>query len=375
MTKKESVFNHKHPFTLGVEEEFMLCEPHSGNLVNKADAIMTALPSDLKDRFSYELILSEIEVNTPICKNVKEAINEVVNLRNITKKLGEEIGFRIGISGTHPDALAKDQKFVNTTNYEWVKKQLGYYARRNITFALHIHVAVPNAQTAIQVTNGLRRWIPALLSLSANSPFFEGNVTGMKSSRTMQFGAFPRTNIPQTLDSFSDYETLIDTFKKLDTIEQPRQIWWKIRPHFDFGTIEFRMIDIQRSLKNTEMFIALAQALTYRSMQDANAGNLKEDLSLNLLNDGLWKAMRFGMDKLVIDTGTGEIVTLKNLINRMCDYSLSALKHFNSEHILNQVNTILENGTEGDIQLSLYNSSGLSATKQYLMDSVDYGNN
>lgn len=372
MIDKSSVFKHSNPYTIGVEEEYMLCDPSTGNLINKADEIMSILPNDMKDRFSYELILSEIEVNTPICNSVDDALLKIIDLRNFTKKLGIKLGFKIGISGTHPDALAEEQNFVNSPNYEWVADQLGFYARRNITFALHIHVAVPNEKLAIQGTNGLRRWIPALLSLSTNSPFFEGNITGMKSSRTMQFGAFPRTNIPQTLSSYQEYENLVKTYINLNTIQNPRQIWWKIRPHFEFGTIEFRMIDIQRSLKNTEMFIALSQALTHRAVEEALNGKLTEDLSLNLLNDGLWKAMRFGFDSLVVDAGNSDIVTIKELISRMCEYCSSSLKHFNTEYIINQVESIINNGTEGDKQLYIYHQKGLECTKHYLMESVEY---
>ncbi len=372
MSDKSLIFNNKNPYTLGVEEEYMLCDPNNGNLISKAEEIIKSIPITMKDRFSYELILSEIEINTPICSNVNEALKNIIELRKFVKGLGNKLGYKVGISGTHPEAIAKDQKFVKAGNYQWVKNQLGYYARRNITFALHVHVSVPNEKLAIKATNGLRRWIPALLSLSANSPFFEGEITGMKSSRTMQFGSFPRTNIPQTIPSFEHYENLVNKFIELESIQKSRQIWWKIRPHFDYGTIEFRMIDIQRSLKNTVMFIALAQALTHRSIQEARNNKLQEDLSMDLLNDSLWKSMRFGFGAKIVDTGNGDIITLKKLIERMVQYCLPSLKYFNTEYVTDNINNILNEGTEGDMQVKIYNKYGMKKLKQYLMKNVEY---
>ena len=198
------IFKHKKPYTIGIEEEYMICDPETGNLIDKANEIISSLPDKMIPRFSYELLLSEIEINTSICNSLDDAMNEIINLRNYVKNIGSKLGYRIGISGTHPDALAKDQTFVNTDGYKWVSDQLGYYAKRNITYSIHIHISVPNSKLCISAANSLRRWIPTLLALSNNSPFFEGELTRMKSSRTFQFGTFPRTNIPDTFNSFDE---------------------------------------------------------------------------------------------------------------------------------------------------------------------------
>ena len=142
MGKLSNKFKHNNPFTIGVEEEYMLCNPETGNLINRANEIMDQLTDDIRARYSYELILSEIEVNTSVCQTVDKAMKEIIYLRNNTKKLGEKLGYRIGISGTHPTAICKDQKFVNNKSYQWVAEQLNYYARRNVTFATHVHIAV-----------------------------------------------------------------------------------------------------------------------------------------------------------------------------------------------------------------------------------------
>ncbi len=372
MTSSESVFQHDNPFTIGIEEEYMLCNPETGELINRANEIMENIDSDLKSRYSYELILSEIEINTSVCKTVSEAMEEITFLRGNTKILGESLGFRLGISGTHPTAICKDQVFVDNDSYRWVVEQLNYYARRNITFANHVHVAVNGAECAIHVANSLRRWITPLLALSTNSPFFEGELTGLRSSRTFQFGVFPRTNIPVRFNNFKEYNGLIDKYLETNTITKPRQIWWKIRPHIDFGTIEFRICDAQRSLRNIEMLSALAQGLVYQAVEDYNSNTLLESFNMEYLYDGLWKASRFPMEANIIDPVTYEVCTIKEQIEQMMEYTNDSLNFFNNSHIVKSVNHICENGTEGDDQMEVYNNFGFDGLKSYLMDNIEF---
>tara|TARA_Y100001980_G_C14524960_1_gene300422 strand:+ start:148 stop:1272 length:1125 start_codon:yes stop_codon:yes gene_type:complete len=372
MNYNKNIFNHKNQYTIGVEEEYMICDPSSGNLINKADEILDYANNSLKKRLSYELICSEIESNTSICSNSNEAIEQVSYLRSKLKEIGQKLDFKIGISGTHPTASPLDQKFVNTEGYNWVADQLNYYAKNNITFALHIHVAVPNSELSIKAVNALRRWIPPLLALSTNSPFFNGIQTGMRSSRTFQFGSFPRTNIPEKFNSYEHFLSIVNSFVETKTIEKPRQIWWKIRPHLDYGTIEFRMIDVQRSLKKTHMFIALLQALTHKTIEDSLADNLNENLSLEILNDGLWKASRFNFDCLLIDSSDNENLSMHTFVNKMMNYCEESLAYFNNQDIIDDVNDILINGSECDDQIQIYENNGMNSLKKYLMNNVSY---
>ena len=375
MTISSKKFQHNRPFTIGVEEEYMLCHPETGDLINRADEIMESISQELKHRYSYELILSEIEVNTSVCNTAKEAIEEITYLRNNTKQLGETLDYRIGISGTHPTAICKEQEFVNNESYRWVAKQLNYYARRNVTFATHVHIAVQDEDCAIHVANSLRQWIAPLLAISTNSPFFEGELTGLRSSRTFQFGVFPRTNIPVRFNDFNEYETLVNKYLETDTIKKPRQIWWKIRPHFDFGTIEFRICDTQRSLKNVKMLAALAQALVFQSIDDYKQNLLLESFNMEYLYDGLWKAARFPLSAKMVDPATYEVSTLSDQIKKMMIYVNNALNYFSNSHINNEIDFILKNGTEGDQQITVFNDTGFEGLKQYLMNSVEYSLN
>ena len=365
-------FQHNNLFTIGVEEEYMLCHPGTGNLVDRADEIMHLLDKDLKARYSYELILSEIEVNTSICRSVDETMNEISYLRMHTRELGKKLGFKIGISGTHPTSRCKDQSFVQNESYKWVAEQLNYYARRNVTFAMHVHIAVKNENDAIHISNGLRQWISPLLALSTNSPFFEGENTGMRSSRTMQFGVFPRTNIPIQFNNFKEYKALVNNFLSSDTIVKPRHIWWKIRPHMDFGTIEFRICDVQRSLINVEMITAICQALVFQASKDLDKKCLSESFNMEYLNDGLWKAARFPLQIKMIDPESNTVCTLADQVNKMKDYIQNALLYFGNQHINKYIDLILKNGTEADKQLKIYKESGFNKLKQYLMNSVEY---
>ena len=371
-TMSSKIFNHKHPFTVGVEEEYMICDPSTGELINRANEIMGSIDPDLQQRFSYELLLSEIEINTSVCKDVDEAVNELCDLRNHVRILGEKLDYRIGISGTHPTALPEDQKFVENNSYNWVSDQLHYYAERNITFATHVHVSVPDGETAVHVTNSLRQWIAPLLALSSNSPFYAGEYTHFKSARTMQFGAFPRTNIPPYFESYTHYENMVADYLKIESISKSRQIWWKLRPHMDFGTIEFRMLDVQRSLTNTKMFIALIQALVFQASEDYKSGKLNEDFSSEFLADSLWKASRFNFNAKIIDVNSNAIVTMEAKIKEMVKYATKALTDFGNTEILFTIDDILNNGSEGDDQLDIFESNGIDDLKQYLMDDVEY---
>ena len=364
------IYSQKRNYSIGVEEEFMICDPSSGLLINKANEIMS-LVSD-KDRYSYELLLSEIETNTPICETVKESIAFLAKQRSELKDIGEAEGFKIGVSGTHPTALASEQKFVSNNSYNWVADQLQYYAQRNITFSTHIHISVDNPGRAIKITNATRRWIPALLALSTNSPFFEGVNTGFKSSRTMQFGAFPKTNIPVKIESFESYISLVRTLIDTKSIQKPRQIWWKIRPHLDYGTLEYRVCDVQRSLKRTEMLVALTQALVHSYDEKVKINKNIEDMNYEILNDSFWKATRFGFDAIITDCFDGQKLSIKDYIYKMIDNIYPSLDELGNLGVINIVDEVLEKGTEADEQLVFEKENGIDKLQCFLMDKVDY---
>tara|TARA_B000000557_G_C20805247_1_gene457375 strand:- start:1258 stop:2382 length:1125 start_codon:yes stop_codon:yes gene_type:complete len=358
-------------FTVGIEEEYMICNPKDGSLVDRASFIMNHFKDIMPERFSFELIEAEIESNTSVHYEIREAIKELSFLRRELQELGKNNDFCLGISGTHPTAKPSDQKFIQNESYDWVSNQLGYYAKRNMTFSAHMHITIPDFEKSVNIMNGLRRWIAPLLSLSCNSPFFDAEKTGMRSSRTMQFGAFPRTNIPNKFELLSEYEDLNNNLIKANSISKNRHIWWKIRPHLEYKTLEFRVCDAQRSLENVRVLTSLARALTYASFIDYSKGKLAEDFSLDYLNDSLWKASRFNFDALVYDEVLDKILSLKDLILLMCEYSYEALKLFGDEDIISKVESMIKNGNECDEQIKVYNESGFDGLNLFLINNVD----
>ena len=368
--KYKKLFKQKRNYSIGVEEEFMICDPKSGLLIDKANDIMGRVKD--KDRYSYELLLSEIETNTSICDTVESSIKHLSTHRKELRTIGKEIGYKIGISGTHPTARAVDQNFVDSSSYNWVADQLQYYAKRNITFSTHVHISVDDPERAIKITNATRRWIPALLAISTNSPFFEGEKTGFKSSRSMQFGSFPRTNIPVKIKSFDSYCNLVSTLLETNSIQEPRQIWWKIRPHLDYGTLEFRICDVQRSLKRTKMLVALIQALVHSYDTMVIYNNSHEDMNYEILNDAFWKAMRFDFDSILTDCFDGTRLKLSDYIYKMIDTVHLSLSELGNEDVLDTLDDIIKNGTEADHQIDYENKYGKNKLLLYLMNDVEY---
>ena len=359
-------------FTIGIEEEYMLCDTDSLELSDFADKILSSLPQDFHSRFSYELLLSEIESNTDVCSSVEDAINDVCQKRNVLRELGDEIGYKIGISGTHPSSICENQSFVSSKSYNWVVEQLNYYAKRNVTFSTHVHISVPCKDSSIYITNAVRRWLPALLAISTNSPFFEGKITGMRSSRTFQFGAFPRTEIPPYIESYEKYTDVVDNLIDSNAITNPRQIWWKVRPNMSLGTVELRVCDAQRSLHNVKMITAISQALIHRCYQDYLEGKKCPNPSLIYLNDAIWKAARFDFDSLIYDEIENKSITIKEHVQELLNYIAHSLHFFNTESIVDIVRSILQDGTEGDKQLEIYKSNGMDGLKEFLINDVDY---
>ncbi len=355
---REFQFEKNSSLTLGVEEEFMFCSSGTGDLVQRVDDVLERIDPSLQDQFSYELLLSEIETNTPVANSVDEAMREVVKLRKLLQSICDELGIVLGINGTHPFADWRDQEFVQNATYQWVAHQLQYYALRNITYGLHVHVGVDDSELAVHLNNGLRRWLAPMLALSANSPFFEGVPTGLYSSRTMQFGAFPRTNIPPAFHDFSEYEVLINKMIESGAIQKPRQIWWKIRPHVDFGTIEFRVCDMQNSLERTRFFITLSQALVGRALQDFQNGAMEPVLNIEYLHDALWKANRFGLECDIIGPNTGNVIPMRDAVVRMIEYATPVAEQLGTLGYLETIEEILETGNEAQYQLRLYEELG-----------------
>ncbi|HJU87709.1 MAG TPA: YbdK family carboxylate-amine ligase [Gemmatimonadota bacterium] len=306
-----------HSLPLGVEEEFQHCDPETGDLTPAVDRILRAAPPELAERLGYELLHTVVEGNILKSADLAEATARVRALRCDLLEIAASMGVAIGIGGVHPFARWQDQDFVSTDAYQWVGRQLQYLARRNLSFGLHVHIEVEDPEARVYVANQLRRWCAPLLALSANAPFFEGVDTGFQTIRMHVFGSFPRTGFAPRFESWSHYMRVIDALIASGAITAPRQVWWNVRPHVAYPTVEFRMLDMQIGLDRTRALVGLAQAIGAELLSRWEAREPEWQLEPAFLADGWFKAQRFGWQEPIAHPISGETVTLLDEIEEM----------------------------------------------------------
>jgi len=339
--------------TLGIEEEYQLCDPGTGELLPRADDIMEKASADLRERLSYDLILALVEANTEVSENVGDGVANLLDKRRRVQALAEEAGCTLGLTGTHPFADPMKTEFVDTPDYRWVHDQLGYVAQRNITFGLHVHVGVDDGDRAVYVANRLRQWIGPLIAVAANSPFLDGVDTGWNAARLYAFGAFPRAGIPPHLRSYAEFSEQIDRLIDAEAITKPRQIWWNVRVHPQYGTVEFRVCDMQVSLARTAALVAVIQALTVDYADAHRNGEPEPYLHGTYLEDQRWKGMRFGLDADVVDPETGEVMSMPEYVRRMIDVATPAAEKLGTTGYFETLHEILRDGNGASFQRRL----------------------
>lgn len=337
-------FNSSPRPTLGVEEEYQICDPQTGDLVPVAEELMEGADEDFREFLAYDLLLGLIEINTGVADSVGQAVSQLLDRRRRVQALAESLGCTLGMTGTHPTAEPMDQKLVQTQSYRWVAGQLRYVARRNITFGLHVHVGVDDGDRAVYVANRLRQWIGPLIALAANSPFLDGVDTGWDSSRCYAFGAFPRAGMPPYLEDWRDYEAQIQRYVDAGSIEKPRHVWWNVRAHPTYGTVEVRSCDVQSSLERTASLVALVQALVVTYAEAHRRGEPAPPMPRGDLDDGRWKGMRFGLDADVIDPVRGRVLSMREYVRQMLSEAEEAARHLGTLTYLQRIERVLEDG-------------------------------
>lgn len=348
---------------LGVEEEYQLCDPETGDLTPAVDRILRAAPPELAERLGYELLHTVIEANIRRSGDLGEALGRVRTLRCEVLEIASSLGVAIGIGGVHPFARWQDQDFVDTPGYQWVGNQLQYLARRNLSFGLHVHIEVEDTEARVYVANQLRRWCAPLLALSANAPFFEGADTGFRTIRMHVFGSFPRTGFAPRFESWAHYMRVIDALIASGGITAPRQVWWNVRPHVAYPTVEFRMFDMQIGLDRTRALVGLAQALGAELLSRWEAREPEWELEPAFLADGWFKAQRFGWEEPIAHPITGETVTLRDEIEEMLRLARPwAAALGTSADAVDGVRRILDEGPECDWQRRQWRQQGEDLT-------------
>src|SRR5438093_620664 len=305
-----SVLDHKfgagEPYTLGVEEEYMLLDGETLDLVQHVETVLAATAGhELEKRVNPELMQSVLEIATPVCQTPAEVEEELKKLRGYVTEIARSQGLRVGSAGTHPFSLFERQRITARDRYRNLVDQLQYVARRELIFGLHIHVAVDDPEKAIKVTSALLLHLPELLALSANSPFWRGETTGLASSRQMVFAAFPRSGPPPRFRDYSDYAEVVGQLEKTGCIADYTHIWWDIRLHPRFGTIEVRVMDAVTRVEDTTALAAYVQSLVKHYSDRYDSGLELPSYHRILTTENKWLAARYGLEAPVMDLSTG----------------------------------------------------------------------
>jgi carboxylate-amine ligase len=360
--------NYKH-FTLGVEEEYMVIDPVTRELKSHEQKIVHEGQKILKDKVKAEMHQAVVEVGTDICQDIDEAFKDVASLRGNIAQIAGDMGLWIGASGTHPFSHWENQLITDHVRYNQIVNELQEAARSNLIFGLHVHVGMEDRKMAIHIANTARYFLPHVYALSTNSPFWEGRETGYKSFRTKVFDKFPRTGIPDYFENIEAYENYVNLLIKTNCIDNAKKIWWDLRVHPFFNTVEFRICDVPMTINETITIAALFQAICAK-IYKLRGQNLNFMIyQRSLINENKWRAGRYGIDGTLIDFGKETEVNTRLLIYELLDFVDDVVDELGSRHIISYVSRIFEQGTGADRQLAVYrDTNSLVSVVDYIHD-------
>jgi carboxylate-amine ligase len=349
----------KPSFTIGIEEEYQTIDPVTRDLRSHIDAeIISKGKTLLKEAVKAEMHQSVVEVGTGICENIQEAARQVKSLRSQIVDLAKQNNLSLAAGGTHPFADWRKQDIYPDERYQIIVQDLKMVARANLIFGLHVHIGVEDRETAIHLMNAARYFLPHILALSTNSPFWLGMDTGLKSYRCKVFDKFPRTNIPDYFPSWGEYLNFVNLLVETKCIDNAKKIWWDIRPHPDFPTLEFRICDVPMRADETVAIAALIQA-TVAKLYKLHAANQGFRLYRRaLIMENKWRALRYGLDGKLIDFGKKIEVPLRDLILEYLAFVDDVVDDLGSRREINYIHRILEHGTGADRQLRIFQETG-----------------
>ncbi len=362
------------PFTLGIEEEFQLIDPESRELRSHVQHILEGGKETLGEHVKPELHQSVVEIGTHICRDIKEARREVLRLRRELANLAMKNNLRIAAAGTHPFSHWKDQKITAHPRYKSIIEDMQQVGRANLIFGLHVHVGVPDREIAIHIMNAARYFLPHIFALSTNSPFWIGRNTGFKSYRSKVFDRFPRTGIPDYFSSLGEFDNYVKLLIKTNCIDNGKKIWWDLRPHPFFETLEFRICDIPLRAEESIALAALIQAVVVK-LHKLIRMNLGFRLYRRvLIEENKWRAARYGISGKLIDFGKQEEVDTVSLIGELFEFVDDVLDELGSREEIGYVNEILRMGTGADRQLEAWHQSyDLRSVVDFIIDETHMG--
>src|SRR5436309_556545 len=344
----------EHTFTLGIEEEFAIIDPETRELRSHIQEILEYGKVILKEQIKPEMHQSVVELGTEICQSIVDARAHVIELRSRLAELAARSGLKIASVGTHPFSHWRDQLITQGERYREIVKDMQQLARANLIFGLHVHVGIPDRDVAIHVMNQARYFLPHIYALSVNSPFWVGQDTGLKGYRLKVFERFPRTGIPDAFESLSEYEDYCKLLVKTGCVDNAKKIWWDIRLHPFFETLEVRVCDAQSRVDDTLAIAALIQAVIAKLHK-----LLRQNMSFRiyrrrLLDENRWRASRYGIDGKLIDFGRETEVETRSLLNELLEFVSTAVNELGSEKEMAHIERIMREGTGADRQLAAY---------------------
>ncbi len=359
-------------FTIGIEEELMIIDPESRELVSHMHQIIEGGKTVLNEQVKAEMHQAVVEVGTQVCHDVKEARQEVKKLRRIISDIARKQNCLIGASGTHPFSRWQDALITDHPRYHEIVSEMQDAARSNLIFGLHVHIGIDNRQTGIDIINAVRYLLPHIFALSTNSPFWLGRNTGYKSYRTKVFDKFPRTGIPESFSSASEYDEYVALLVKTGCIDNAKKIWWDLRIHPIYPTIEFRICDVPMRVEETISLAAIMQAVVakqYKLMQQNLTFRMYQRA---LINENKWRAARYGISGKLIDFGKQAEVPFADLLEELIAFVDDVVDELNCRKEVEDLRHILHTGTGAERQLDVYQKTGdLKKVVDYIIEETN----
>jgi glutamate---cysteine ligase / carboxylate-amine ligase len=355
------VLDHKFggtPFTLGIEEELMICDAETLELAQAIDVILGDLPEDLPGEVKPELMQSVLEVATLPCEDITEAADQLRHLRRCVREVAARNGLAIGAAGTHPSAHYEDQLIVDHPRYKELAAELRWIAEQELIFGTHVHVGIDDPEKAVYVADGMRGYLPLLLGMSSNSPLWQGKTTGMMSSRTPVFRAFPRVGVPPYYGTWEIYSHRVEQMMRGGAIDDYTYLWWDVRPHPNLGTVELRVFDQQTRVEHTIGFAAFAQALARRLSLEYEDAVPSIEYPHELIDDNKVRAALLGIEGKLIDFDQGFEVPAEEMTLGLIEDLRESARELGCEDELVRLNDLVDEGTGARRQLNWLQDHG-----------------
>lgn len=355
--------------TIGIEEEYQIVDQETGELTSYISEFLDQGAVLFREQVKPELLQSQVEVGSHVCRNIQEAKKELKRLRGMINEIAEENGRKIVAAGTHPFSSWKDQLVTEKARYEKLISNMQYIAKRLLIFGMHIHVGVPDKKMRIDVMNQLRYFLPHILTLSTSSPFWMGEYTGFKSFRSVVFENLPRTGLPDYFESAGEYDRYIDTLVKTNCIEDASKIWWDVRPHPTFPTLEVRVCDCVTKVDEAIAIAALIQALVAKLIQLRKNNQTWRHYRRGFVNENKFRAIKEGVEGDLIDFGKEKEIPTRSLILELIEFLEDVIDQLGTEDEIAYIQKMLQEGTSAERQLETYRETdSMDAVMDQLID-------